>query len=414
VKFREAVTLETGIVLCAAALMLVAALYWSAKEPSVEKRDFSVTYLGARMVHLGLGPKLYDISEQSKLKATLLPNSEPLIFEHPPFEALLLSPLATLSYRTAYLVWGGLNIVIWLALPWLLRPYAPLPRDPLGYFALWFLFTPVGAALFAGQSSLLVLLFFSLAFISLKRGEEFRAGLALGLALFKFQFVIPLALIFLFRARWRVIRGVLSMASLLGILSIIAVGWTGLANYVQLLSAIASHPENSSFGVAVGMATVQGFVHGVLGRVLDHIAISLIVSLISGVLIFSTAWQWKRASHSGLERAEDIMFGAAVIVSLTTGLHMFTYDLSPLILTMFVVLPAVSERRGPLRAMLTGCLVLLWTPPFYFVLLAWHHIYLLFPLLLLLIVGMMRIAVLRQQTAVTVSGVGRLPEVTQA
>src|SRR5689334_19731824 len=99
-RCRRAITFEIGIAFCAAALMLVAALYWSAKEPSVEKRDFSVTYLGARMVHLGLGPKVYDISEQRKLKATLLPNSEPLIFEHPPFEALLLSPLAALPYRT--------------------------------------------------------------------------------------------------------------------------------------------------------------------------------------------------------------------------------------------------------------------------------------------------------------------------
>jgi hypothetical protein len=412
VKFREAVTLETGIVLCAAALMLVAALYWSAKEPSVEKRDFSVTYLGARMVHLGLGPKLYDISEQSKLKATLLPNSEPLIFEHPPFEALLLSPLAPLPYRTAYLVWGAVNIVIWLVLPWLLRPYAPVPRDPLAYFALWFLFMPLGVTLFQGQSSLLVLLLFSLAFISFKRGEEFRAGLALGLALFKFQFVIPMALIFLFWGKWKVIRGFLSMASVLGILSLVAVGWAGLANYVRLLTAIASHPDNSSFGTAVDMATVQGFVHAVLGRVLNRVAVSLIVSLISGLLILSTAWQWKRAAHSGLDKADDVMFGAAIIVSLVTGLHMFTHDLSPLILAMLLALPNVAESSGTLPRMLTGCLILLWIPPLYFALLAWHHIYLLFPLLLSLKIGLMKIIVLPQPTLFPPTAVRHLREVT--
>jgi len=81
---------------------------------------------------------------------------------------------------------------------------------------------------------------------------------------------------------------------------------------------------------------------------------------------------------------------------------------------VLVVPPIVWGGRGPLRAMLAGCLILLWSPPLYFALLAWHHIYLLFPLLLLLIVGMMKIAVLRQQTAVTVSGVGHLPEGTQA
>jgi hypothetical protein len=414
VKFRGAVTIETGIAFCAAAIMLVGALYWSAKEPSVEKRDFSVTYLGARMVHLGMGSKLYDVSEQRKLKATLLPHSEPLIFEHPPFEALLLSPLAILPYRTAYLVWGALNIVIWLALPWLLRPHAPVPQDPLAYFALWLLFAPLGVTLFQGQSSLLVLLLFSIAFISLKRGEDFVAGLALGLGLFKFQFVIPLVLIFLLRGKWKVIRGFLTVSSLLGILSLVAVGWAGLAKYVALLTAIASHPDNSSFGAAVGMATVQGFVHAVLGRFVNPVTVSLIVSLISGLLILSTAWQWMRADRAGLGRADDVIFAAAIVVSLVTGLHMFTHDLSPLMLAMLVSLPDISESRGALPRMLTVCMILLWIPPLYFVLLAWHHIYLLFPLLLLLIVGMMRIAVLRQQTAVTVSGVGRLPEVTQA
>ena len=156
----------------AAALMLLGALYWSAKAPMVQKRDFSVTYLGCLMVHLGMGPKVYDLSEQRKLKASILPNSEPLIFEHPPFEALLLSPLAKLPYRTAYLLWGVINIAIWLILPILLRPYAPVPQDSLAYLGLWLLFAPLGVTLFQGQSSLIVLLLYTFTFIFLKQGRD--------------------------------------------------------------------------------------------------------------------------------------------------------------------------------------------------------------------------------------------------
>ena len=248
----------------------------------------------------------------------------------------------------------------------------------------------------------------------MKQREEFRAGLALGLALFKFQFVIPLALIFLFRGKWKVIRGFLSMASVLGILSLVAVGWVGVAKYVGLLMAITSHPDNSSYGAAVGMATVQGFVHAVLGRVVNPFAVSLIVWLTSGLLILSTAWQWKRAAHSVLERADNVMFGAAIIVSLVTGLHMFTHDLSPLMLTMFVALPAMWESRGALARMLTGCLILLWIPPLYFALLAWHRIYLLFPLLLLLILGLMKIVLSPRRSLLPASATGHLQEVTNA
>jgi hypothetical protein len=236
----------------------------------------------------------------------------------------------------------------------------------------------------------------------------------LGLALFKFQFVVPLALIFLLRGKWKVIRGFASMASALGLLSLVAVGWAGIANYIHLLTVIASHPDNSSFGAAVDMATVQGFIHAVLGRVVSRLSVSLIVSLTSGLLILSTAWRWERVARSGLERTGDVIFAAAIIASLVTGLHMFTHDLSPLLLAMFVVLPVISDSRGAIPMMLTGCLILLWMPPFYFVLLAWHHIYLLFPILLLLIIGLMKIIVLPQQSSCPISAVGHLRQVPQA
>src|SRR5205085_1828607 len=148
---------------------------------NVEKTDFSVTYIGAYILHHGNAPLLYDLGEQVRLRKTLYTRAEPLIFEHPPFEALILSPLAALPYRTAYLVWGLFNVAILLVLPYLIRPFAPFPKDMLGYLALWFLFAPLGVALYQGQSSIFLLLLYTLTFIGLKQGNDFRAGLLLGL-----------------------------------------------------------------------------------------------------------------------------------------------------------------------------------------------------------------------------------------
>lgn len=36
---------------------------------------------------------------------------------------------------SAYLVWPLVNAAIWLALPYVLRPYLPSPREPLSYLA---------------------------------------------------------------------------------------------------------------------------------------------------------------------------------------------------------------------------------------------------------------------------------------
>ena len=384
---------ESGIALFAAAVLLVSAVFWADNTPIREKTDFSVTYIGSRMVYLGLGPKLYDLAEQKKLKSSLLKNAEPLIYEHPPFEAFLLAPLGALPYKTAYLVWGLINVAIWLYLPFLLRPYTPVPRDNLGYLVLWLLFAPLGVALFQGQSSLLILLLYSLAFIRLKQGRDWRAGAILGLGLLKFQFILPFALIFVLRRQWRFLQGFLATAAGLALLSLLAVGPEGIESYIRLLVSVARHPDNATFGAAIGMATVQGFVHAVFGKFLNRAVVSILVAGGSLLLVAWIAWRWRRVEPQTNPEASDLMFAAAVVVSLVTGFHMFTHDLSPLMLSMLLVLAHFPTRReAVLRIVLGATLVLFWIPLLYIALLAWHCVYLLFPVLMAFLWGVMRLA----------------------
>jgi hypothetical protein len=396
--FRESIVALLGF-----AVLLVAVVFLADRPPINERTDFSVTYIGSRMVHLGLGPKLYDLAEQQKLKSALLPDAEPLIYEHPPFEALLLAPLGALPYKTAYLIWGLINVAIWLMLTYLLRPYAPAPRDDLGYLAVWLLFAPLGVSLFEGQSSLLLLLLYSIAFIQLRSGRDFRAGAILGLALFKFQFVVPLAVIFLLQRKWRFMKGFLATGTVLGVLSLVAVGWHGIISYIHLLVGIATHPDNSSYGAAIGTATVQGFAHALLGGVLGHAAVSLIVAGVSIFLILWTAWRWRKADLAtesrNFDRRDfdrrnfDLMFAAAIVVSLVTGFHMFTYDLSPLMLAMLLVAGHFPRRNQALLRMILGTtLVMFWIPPLYLALLAGHCVYLWFPVLMAFMIGTLKLA----------------------
>jgi hypothetical protein len=375
------------------AVLLVSVVLLVDRPPINERTDFSVTYIGSRMVYLGVGAKLYDLSEQQKLKKLLLPDAQPLIFEHPPFEALLLSPLGALPYKTAYLIWGLVNTAIWLFLPYLLRPYASVPRDDLGYLLLWLLFLPLGAALFEGQSSLLVLLLYSITFIQLRCGRDFRAGVVFGLALFKFQFAVPFALILLLQRKWRFMKGFVATATALGLLSLVAVGWRGVVSYIHLLTGIAGHPENPSYGSAIGMATISGFVNPLLGKTLGHAAVCLIVAGASIFLLLWTAWRWRKAGFAADQRTFDLMFAAAVVVSLATSLHMFTYDLSPLMLAMLLVTGYFPGRNNTrLRILLGITLVMFWMPPLFFLLLARHWFYLFFPVLMLFLIGIFKLA----------------------
>src|SRR6266496_5211699 len=148
---------DGALALLGAAILLFSAVWWTAHGSNVEKTDFSLTYVGAKIVHDGMGRDLYNISLQKQLRNSLYQHPVPLFFEHPPFEAVLLSPLAAHPFRTAYLLWGLANVVVWLAVIFFQRRYLPWPSDGLGYVCLWLLFVPLWVGLYQGQSSLLLL-----------------------------------------------------------------------------------------------------------------------------------------------------------------------------------------------------------------------------------------------------------------
>jgi len=384
-------SIETRVAVFGFAILVLGAILWAYRSPLTEKTDFSVTYIGAYMVHHGRGAELYDVAEQDKLKAHLIPNAEPIIYEHPPFEALLLSPLGGLPYRTAYLIWGLLNGALWLLLPWILRPYAKAPREDLGYLALWLIFAPLGIALYQGQSSLVLLALFMATFVAFKQGRDFRAGLWLGLGLFKFQFVLPFALILFLLRKWKFMQGFSLMAALLAILSVAAVGVQGVVGYFTLLSKIVRHPANSKLGSATDMATLNGFVHAVLGDSFGAIANVAIVGVLSLSLVLFIVWRWVRSGDRG--EYFDLMFAASIAGSLVMGFHMFTHDLSPLLLAMLLVMAQIPRDRPlALRVALWATLILLWTPPIYIALVASHRMFLLFPVLIVFFAATMQLA----------------------
>ena len=379
---------ESTLGALAVAIILIGAVLWSARGSHPEKTDFSVTYVGAYMVHHGLRARLYDLTSQSRIRDSLFSDPNPLVFEHPPFEALLLSPLAAVPYRSAYMIWGFVNVTVWLFLMIFLRPRVAWPRDEMAYFALWLLFAPLGVALFQGQSSLLVLAIFSITFFQLKKSNEFAAGVAMGLALIKLQFALPFALIMLFRWRWRFLAGFACTSVLLGALSLATVGWSGLTGYARFLLTVGNNPQNMSFGSAVDMPTIHGLVFAFFGPILGHRGLNISVAVLSILLLWFVAREWKPAES---EVADNLMFAAAIAACLLASSHMFTHDFSPLMLGLLLVAATLSRREiSPkqhvaLRNATIATLAIFWTFPIYFMCVAWHCMYLMCPVLLVFV-----------------------------
>src|SRR5512143_2782927 len=158
--------------------------------------DFSIFYTAGTIVRRGDAGRLYDTALQFHIQREfasqvfIRQGSSP--YNHPPFEALVFAPLSGLTYPTAYSLWDLANLLILAALPILLRPHVPLLRQH--GVALWWLailaFFPVFAALLQGQDSIPLLLLFSLAYIALRKNQQFAAGCWLGLGLFRFHLVL--------------------------------------------------------------------------------------------------------------------------------------------------------------------------------------------------------------------------------
>jgi hypothetical protein len=358
--------------LVALAILLASAVVWSSHGVNAEKTDFALTYVGAHIVHEGMGRRLYDVGLQVRLRDSMFQHASPLYFEHPPFEALALAPLAGFSFRTAYMVWGLINVAVLLGLIVWLRPYFRWPSEDLGYLFLWLLFAPVGVSLYQGQSSILVLAAYAITFVQLKNGNPLSAGVALGLALLKFQFALPLAVIFLLRRQWRFGGGFAASAAVLGLASVVVVGWGGMVDYLRLLLRIGNNPQNVSYGSAVDMPTLHGLVYAVAGRHLNVAGLNTVVSLLTLTLLVWIAWQWRSEPQT---TSFDLMFAAAIAASLLAGSHMFTHDFSPLVVGMFLAANLRAQSHG-IRAAIVLTLALFWAFPIYFLLVNWHCLYL--------------------------------------
>jgi hypothetical protein len=349
--------------------------------------DFAGPYTGAVILGSGHGSKLYDIAEQERVQQQL-PGRKGLFlpYLYPPFQALLFSPLTRLGYRAPYIIWGGINIALWFLFLRFFQRQAKLPIEPFAYLKLCALFFPVSLTLIQGQFSILLLVSLALAYSYVKDERDFAAGLALGLGLLKFQIVLPLALVFTLRGKWKVLAGVATAASILALLSLYAVGPSGLLSYVDLLAHVAGHPSGTVYSTITpwNMPSVRGLIAGLMrGRISDR-WIAVIWVCMAASLLGYTAWCWERAERSHDTARTELMFGAAVAVAVLAAPHLNPHDLAPMLLAILLVVGSRwwKTRCRERSVLLVAISVLYAMPVYYPLLVGFHALYLMAPVLI--------------------------------
>ncbi len=348
------------------------AMLWNAR---VEIRqgygDFSAFYSAGVLVRRGLGAELYNPAAQWKVQQEFANEVEirqgPLPYIRPPFEALLFSGFATWPYATALLLWTGLKLALLSAIPFVVvrgRCWKePFPRWATGLLLLGTF--PEFMDLLMGQDAPLLAFLFAISFWQLSTDRETGAGFTLGLALFKFQLVIPLVVALLIGGRKRVWPGFATSTFAVFAISAVIVGWKGLLKYPGYLLAL-----NQATGVGLitpgNQMNLRGLLVFVVGRVPYPGGIHWVLAPVALAAIVGAGLLWRKAGDRLLAEG----FGLATIVAIITSYYAYEYDL----LLLIVPLLAMRARRddAPKADRVTryletaGLLLLLLTPVYWF------------------------------------------------
>lgn len=339
--------------------------------------DFSQFYAAGEIVRQGRGHELYDLNTQFQLQSRLA--RVHTFYSHPPFEAMGFVPFTFAGYRTAYALWTLLGMGLLIASAGLidssahvsatLSQYLRFPADRGLVIVLFATFSPVTTCLLIGQDSMPLLLVFSLVYWLLSRNREFAAGCVLACGLFKFQFVIPFALVLLCARCWRALRGFSLAGAILIGLSLAISGRDALSTYPRLLF------QEKIFQTLGDLAYVPN-IRGLLAMFFSHRASPIFMIAVAA---FSVIVLWIAARNWRQDRL-PLSFSCALFAALLASYHLYTYDLSLLLLPIALLLTEVRGLRPSLPRQLPafffGCVLLLFIPPLHLWLIV-HRLYVL-------------------------------------
>jgi len=345
--------------------------------------DFTIYYTAGTMVRQGMGHALYDDVAQFEVQRRFAPQVATrlaaLHFNHPPFEALLFVPLTLFSYRAAFLLWMLANLAMLTALPILLRPYVPVLRErpPWVWTLIALAFFPIFFALLQGQDAILLMFLYAAAFVALKKGRLVAAGGALACGLFKFHLVLPFLFLLLIQekrpqGRRRILGGFLLVATVLGVVSLAAVGAQQLISYphyvlnLEKTMALGAIMPSDMPNLRGALYVVASYLGGTGSPSFDVLVLALSAAVFLLAAWISISDDTPCANSSARTSTDDLKFSLAVLATIVVSYHGLGYDLCVLALPVLLVAGNlrnnVQSGSWTAVAIISGSIFLLCSP----------------------------------------------------
>ena len=284
--------------------------------------DFRIFYVAAEAGLRYGWARIYDLETLRALSASFPAGQNyinpALPFINPPVFAWLIAPLTALPLPVAYVAWSAISLA---ALVWawhIAAPYSGLRKIALlaTALALW----PVLDAFYFGQPTLVIVGLLATTWWLCAKDRPLAAGAALALATaLKPHTVILVPLALVISGRYRPVLSWAAVCSVLAIASALALGPSGLNNFLQTLE----------YG-----QTDSGQAHYTLAYIFGAGLLSYALEALLGIAALAIAWR-RRADL-------NVVFALGLLGSLVFAFHLHQYDYSTLILAAWLVL-----RSGP-------------------------------------------------------------------
>ena len=306
--------------------------------------DFAGSYIAASLWRDGQGAKVYDVpTEEAALHATGAPTTNDYIpFLNPPAAILAALPTTLVDGGTAWRIWSWFQLLLVAAAILIAARASPWPpRTALANVAVSALAlaaTGTGILFIEGQWDGLSVLGLAGAYAFWRRDRSLLAGLvlALGCGIAKPHLVAGLALFVLGRRDWKAVLGAAAGVAVLVAVSLLMVGPSGLALYVETLAK----PSYSPIAQMVGLSGMFGSLLGAHGLAYLLTAIGFVACVALAALLGDRA----RRRPDLLEPA----LATATLLSLLAAPHLLGHDLT-LLAPALVWTCARLAQRHPAR-----------------------------------------------------------------
>ena len=329
--------------------------------------DFFAFYSAATLIRDGRAGDLYNASALTALERIIWPRPTGyagyMPFLNPPAAAVILAPLASLSFAGARAVWLGISVGIAIACALVLTSGRGRCVRAVAVVVVLASF-PAYQALVEGQWSFVLLLGSLGALVAARRGHDWLAGAAL-VALWLKPPLLLLVLIWLvLTRRWRVAGG--ALAAVAG-LTLATLPWTGVGAdvaYAQYLGGVSF--AHAAGGGASGATAWEGAfpnMEGILGLAAALVGQThaVVVDVLTGVIAAALVAYFVWATHRSW-RTRPMPLGvalAAVCLGLLLDPHLYAQDCVLILVLCAVTLTRIPSWSTPSIAVLLGGALLL-------------------------------------------------------